>query len=101
MPEGQPLGFRSFDTAQILIAGGYVKPSYGRKKVLRSIWLNEKDGGNPVEKQAPSGTRYVIREQLPSGHRAYKYRTVDVKDETGKLVSLRPAFLAVVKDRTR
>jgi hypothetical protein len=100
-PDGVPLGFRSLDTARLLIAGGYVKPSIGRKGHIRAIWLNEDDGGNPVETHAPSGTRYVIREKLPTGHRTWKHRRVDARDETGKRVSMRPAFFAVVKDCTR
>jgi hypothetical protein len=62
--DGRKLGFRTLDTAERLVASGFVKASYGRKKVLRAIWLNEEDGGNPVETQAPTGTRYSFIEIL-------------------------------------
>jgi hypothetical protein len=100
-PDGSSLGYRSLDTARRLVAGGHAKPAWGRKGHLKAIYSPKEDGGNPVETQAPTGTRYVIREKLPTGHHAYKHRRVDVRDETGKRVSLLPAFLAVVKDRTR
>jgi hypothetical protein len=57
--DGTSLGFRSIEAAKRLIASGYVKPAYGRKGHLKATWLQE-DGGNPVETQARSGTRYPI-----------------------------------------
>jgi hypothetical protein len=100
-PDGSSLGFRSLEIARRLVAGGHVKPAWGRKGHLKAIWLSEEDGGNPVEGQAPTGTRYIFYEKLPTGHHAYKHRRVDVRDETGKRVSMRPAFLQVVADCTR
>ena len=46
------MGFRTLEAAKRLIAGGYVKPAYGRKGHLKAIWLLQKDGGNPVETHA-------------------------------------------------
>ena len=33
--DGRSLGFRALEAAERLVAGGYVKASYGRKKKLR------------------------------------------------------------------
>jgi hypothetical protein len=41
-PDGTSLGFRSLEAARRLIEGGYVKPSYGRKRHLRAIWLRRR-----------------------------------------------------------
>ena len=98
--DGRRLGFRTLDTAERLVASGFVKASDGRKKVLRAIWLNEEDGGNPVETQAPTGTRYSFIESLEHG-RCYALRRLDQRDEAGRRVSMRPAFLQVVTDCTR
>ena len=98
--DGRTLGFRTLDTAERLVASGFVKPSYGRKNVLRAIWLNEEDGGNPVETQAPTGTRYSFIQTLEHG-RCYALRRLDLRDEAGRRVSMRPAFLQVVTDCTR
>ena len=38
--DGRSLGFRTIEAAERLVAGGYVKASYGRKKNLRAIWLS-------------------------------------------------------------
>jgi hypothetical protein len=46
-PDGTSLGFRSLDATKRLIAGGFVKPSYGRKGHLKAIWLRREDGSNP------------------------------------------------------
>ena len=96
-PDGTSLGFRTLDAAERLVAGGYVKASYGKKKNLRSIWHCPDDGDNPVETRPPSGTRYSFIEQLERG-RCYALRRLDLRDETGKRVSMRPAFLQVVAD---
>jgi hypothetical protein len=98
--DGRRLGFRTLHTAERLVASGFVKASYGRKKVLRAIWLNEEDGGNPVETQAPTGTRYSFIETLEHG-RCYALRRLDQRDEAGRRVSMRPAFLQVVTDCTK
>ena len=45
--EGTPLGFRSLEAANRLVASGYVKPAYGRKGHLKAVWLLQEDGGNP------------------------------------------------------
>ena len=55
--DGRSLGFRTLEAAERLVAGGYVKASYGRKKNLRAIWLCQEDGGNPVETHAHAGPR--------------------------------------------
>ncbi len=70
--DGRSLGFRTLDTAERLVASGF-EASYGRKKVLRAIWLNEEDGGNPVETHAPTGTRYSFIQILERG-RCYALR---------------------------
>ena len=57
--DGRSLGFHSLARALWLVAGGFVKPSYGRKG-LRAIWLAKEDGGNPVETHARTGTRYTF-----------------------------------------
>lgn len=62
-PDGRSLGFRTLDAAERLVAGGYVKASYGRKKNLRTIWLCQEDGGNPVETHARAGTQYSFTEE--------------------------------------
>jgi hypothetical protein len=100
-PDGGSLGFRSLAFALRQLADGLVTPSYGPKGHLRAIWVPKDDGTDPVETHPRSGTRYVIREKLPTGHHAYRHRKVDVRDETGKRVSLRPAFLQVVADCLR
>ena len=46
-PDGASLGSRTPEAAKRLIAGGYVKPSYGRKGHLRAIWLQSPDGAAP------------------------------------------------------
>ncbi len=48
------MGFRTLEATKRLIAGGYVKPAYGRKGHLKAIWLLQKDGGNPVEPKSGS-----------------------------------------------
>ena len=99
--DGRPLGFRSAAAAERLVAGGHVKPAYGRKGHLKAIFSLQEGGGNPVETHPRSGTRYIYLENLPAGHRCWRHRRVDGRDETGKRVSMRPAFLQVVADCTR
>ena len=98
--DGTSLGFHSLARALWLVAEGFVKPSYGRKGFLRAIWLAKDDGGNPVETQARTGTRYTFLQNLDSGDRCYSFRPVDQRDESGAIVSMRVAFLQVVADCT-
>ena len=98
--DGTSLGFRTLEAAKRLIESGYVKPAYGRKGHLKAIWLLQQGGGNPVETHPRSGTRYSFIETLEHG-RCYTLRRLDQRDETGKRVSMRPAFLQVVTDCTR
>jgi hypothetical protein len=97
-PDGTSLGFRSPEAAKRLVAGGYVKPAYGRKGHLKAIWLLQQDGGNPVEAHPPSGTRYSFLQNLDSGNRCWKHRRLDRRDEDGVPVSTRGVFLQVLKD---
>jgi len=96
--DGTSLGFRSEEAARRLIEGGYVKPSYGRKRHLRAIWLQPEDGSNPVSAHAPSGTRYSFPQNLDSGRRCWKHRRLDRRDDDGTLVITRGVFLQVLKD---
>jgi hypothetical protein len=96
-PDGTSLGFRSFAAAKRLMAGGYVKPSYGRKGHLRAIWLRREDGSNPIETQAHAGTRYSFLEYLESG-RCWKLRRLDRRDDEGVPVCTRGVFLQGVTD---
>jgi hypothetical protein len=96
--DGTSLGFRSEEAARRLIEGGYVKPSYGRKRHLRAIWLQPEDGSNPVPAHAPSGTRYSFPQNLDSGRRCWKHRRLDRRDENGTLVITRGVFLQVVTE---
>jgi hypothetical protein len=95
--DGRSLGFRPLEAAERLVAGGYVKASYGRKKNLRAIWLHQEDGSNPVETHAQAGTRYSFIESLEHG-RCWNLRRLDRRDEDGVPVSTRAAFLQVVAD---
>ena len=96
-PDGASLGFRAPDAAKRLIAGGYVKPSWGRKGHLRAIWLLSPDGGNPIQVRAPQGTKYSVMEKLEHGH-CWKLRKLDGHDEDGAAFSARNVFLQVVAD---
>jgi hypothetical protein len=96
-PDGRSLGFRTPDAANRLIAGGYVKPSWGRKGHLRAIWLLSPDGGNPIQVRAPQGTKYSVVEKLEHGH-CWKLRKLDGRDEDGVPFSARNVFLQVVSD---
>ena len=96
-PDGTSLGFRSLAAAKRLIAGGFVKPSYGRKGHLKAIWLRREDGSNPVETRAPAGTRYSFLENLDHG-RCWKLRHLDRKDEDGVDFSTRNIFVQVLAD---
>ncbi len=96
-PDGTSLGFRTPDAAKRLIAGGYVKPSWGRKGHLRAIWLLSTDGGNPIQVRVPHGTKYSVVEKLEHGH-CWKLRRLDGRDEDGVPFSARNVFLQVVSD---
>ncbi len=78
--DGAALGFRSLEAAKRLLAGGFVKPSCGRKGHLKAIWLLREDGGNPVETHARAGTRYSFLEKLDHG-RCWKFRRLDREEE--------------------
>ena len=95
--DGTSLGFRSMEAAKRLIAGGFVKPSYGRKGHLKAIWLRKEDGSSPVETGAPIGTRYSFLENLDSG-RCWKLRRLDRRDEDGVVFSTRDSFVQVLMD---
>jgi hypothetical protein len=95
--DGTPLGFRTPEAARRLIAGGYVKPSYGRKGHLKAIWRCQEDGGNPVQPSLRAGTKYSFIENLEHG-RCWKLRRLDRRDEDGVPVSTRGIFLQVVLD---
>jgi hypothetical protein len=43
-PDGTSLGYRSLETAERLIANGYVKPAHGRKGHLKAIFLACEEG---------------------------------------------------------
>jgi hypothetical protein len=96
--DGRSLGFRTIEAAERLLAGGYVKPSYGRKKDLKAIWLCQADGGNPVETHARPGTPYSFLQGLDSGRRCWKLRRLDLRDEDGVPFPIRGAFLQVLTD---
>lgn len=96
-PDGTSLGFRSMEAAKRLIAGGFVKASYGRRGHLKAIWLRREDGSSPVETHARAGTCYSFLETLDHG-RCWKLRRLDRRDEDGVLVSTRGVFLQVVTE---
>jgi hypothetical protein len=95
--DGTLLGFRTPEAARRLIAGGYVKPSYGRKGHLKAIWRCQEDGGNPVQPSVRAGTKYSFIENLEHG-RCWKLRRLDRRDEDGVPVSTRGIFLQVVRE---
>jgi hypothetical protein len=96
-PDGAFLGKRTLDAAKRLVAGGFVKPSYGRKGHLKAIWLRKEDGSNPVETRAPGGTKYSFLQNLDNG-RCWKLRRVDGRDDDGRPVDTRGVFLQVLRD---
>ena len=97
-PDGRSLGFRSAAAAERLVAGGHVKPAYGRKGHLRAIWSLQEGGGNPVELRPRSGTRYSFLENLATGNRCWRHRKLDGRDDDGQKVNTRGVFLQVVAD---
>ncbi|MCC6363128.1 MAG: hypothetical protein IT165_06355 [Bryobacterales bacterium] len=96
-PDGRSLGFRTVEAAKRLLAGGYVRPSYGRKGHLKAIWLICEDGSNPVQGHANTGTHYSFIEALEHG-RCWKLRRLDRSDEDGVPFTTRGVFLQVVTD---
>ena len=96
-PDGTSLGSRTHDAAKRLIAGGYVKPSFGRKGHLRAIWLQSPDGSNPIPTRAPQSNKYSVIQKLEHG-RCWKLRKLDRRDEDGVPFSTRNVFLQVVAD---
>jgi hypothetical protein len=97
-PDGTRLGFRTLEAAKRLVAGGFVKASYGRKGHLKAIWREREDGGNPVETHAKAGTPYSFQENLDTGGRCWKLRRLDRRDENGEFVTTRGVFLQVVTE---
>ena len=97
-PDGGSLGFRTIEAAHRLVAGGRVTPAYGRKDHLKAIFLRREDGRSPVETRARAGTRYSFLEDLDSGHRCWKLRRLDGRDEDGARVNTRNVFLQVVSE---
>ena len=97
--DGASLGFRSREVAKRLIAGGHVKPAYGRKGHLKAIWLRQQDCRSRVETQAPTGTRCSFLQNLGDGSRCWKFRRLDARGD-GMPVTTRGVFLQVVKDCT-
>ena len=97
-PDGTSLGFRTRESAQRLIAGGHVKPAYGRKGHLKAIFLARADGSNPIETHPRTGTRYSFLQTLDSGRRCWKLRRLDGRDEDGVPVETRGVFLQVVRE---
>jgi hypothetical protein len=95
--DGRSLGFRTLEAAERLVAGGFVKASYGRKKNLRAIWLCQ-DFGGPVDTRGRNGRRYSFLQTLDSGRRCWKLRRVDERDDDGTLVDTRGAFVQVIAD---
>ena len=96
--DGTSEGFRSLETARLLLANGYVKAAYGRKGHLKAIWVQQQDGGNPIETQARAGTKYSFPERLDNGLRCWKFKKLDIKDEDGVRFSTQSFFRRVVDE---
>lgn len=97
--DGTSLGHRTLDAAQRLVAGGHVRPAYGRKGHLRAIWLLKEDGGNPVQSHARTGTRYSYIETLDKG-RCWQLRRLGRRDTAttdGVAANTRAPFLQVIR----
>ena len=90
--DGTPMGYRSPESAQRLLALDLVNPAYGRKGHLKAIFAKKGDGSSAVEHAAHGGTRYSFRERLESGRHAWRLKRL------GKGNELRPIFLQVVAD---
>jgi hypothetical protein len=94
--DGRSLGFRTIEAADKLVAGGFVKPSYGRKKELKAIWLCQAEGGNPIETHASAGTPYSFLQGLDSGLHCWNLRRLDPRGNDGTLIRTRPSPLAML-----
>lgn len=98
--DGTSLGYRTLDAALRLVAGGYVRPAYGRKGHLRAIWLLRDDGTSPVQPRVTNGTRYSYIEKLTTGQ-CWRLRRLERRDTTtteGPPLTGRDPFLQVVRD---
>lgn len=91
--DGRPLGYRTPEAAERLIANGYVKPAYGRKGHLKALHLQQEDGGNPIETHPRNGTRYSFPQRLDSGLRCWRLKRVDARDDDGTIVWIHAMFL--------
>ena len=90
--DGRSMGFRSLESAQRLIANGFVEAVYGRKGHLKAVHSKQPDGASAITTQVRAGTRYSFRERLDGGTVAWKLKRLGKGDE------LRPIFLQVVTD---
>lgn len=97
-PDGTPRGYRSLEAAQRLLKGGFVTPVYGRKGHLKAIFFRCQDRSNPLQMDLRAGTRYSYLQSLDSGHRCWKLKKLDQRDEDGVRFSTRAVFLQVVQD---
>ena len=70
---------------------------YGRKGHLKAIWMQRRDGSNPVQSAMRSGTRYSYLEQLEHGN-CWHLKRLDRRDENGVMVNTRPVFLQVLTE---
>ena len=89
------------ESAKRLIAGGYVKPAYGRKGHLKAIWFLQRDGSNPVETRLRSGTRYSFLQSLGDGGRCWKLRRVAGREDNGLPVTTRGVSSSGVTKRKK
>lgn len=79
--EGKPLGYRSREATERLLAAGHVRPEFGRKGIIKAIFLPKHDGSHPAERNV--GRHYSFKQRLDSGARCWKLRRLDLKDERG------------------
>ncbi len=75
---------RFLSSPQEQIAGGYVKPSCGRKKYLKAIWRSRRTAATPSRHIRRLGTWYSFLQSLDSGKRRWKLRRVVGRDYEGK-----------------
>jgi hypothetical protein len=98
--DGTPLGYRTIDAAQRLVAGGCVRPAYGRRGHLKAIWLLRDGGSSPFQTRPHNGTRYSYIESVATG-RCWQLRRLNQRDTTtteGSTVTSRDPFLQVIRD---
>ncbi len=96
--DGRPLGFRSRQATERLLAGGFVTPSFGRKGHLKAIFMRAVDGSNPVDPHPKPGTKYSFEQSLPTGHRCWALKKLDLVDEDGAAINTEPIYRRVVLD---